>query len=167
MTSQVPSTVNKHPSVYPETRQGTPLTFGVLHGHVPVVQVVTFMTCNHSFVALALTFCTKMQMIMIIIMVHHNNNDAICPFYFSFLIQSVQWLFLCGEDMANSPDKVCFLIIYALKMCRQDTKLLVFTFTEPKNWFSSNRERFPGAQPAWYTASGIANSNFLFSSVHF
>lgn len=46
MTSQVPSTVNKHPSVYPETRQGTPLTFAVLHGHVPVVQVVTFMTCN-------------------------------------------------------------------------------------------------------------------------
>lgn len=44
MTSQVPSTVNKHPSVYPETRQGTPLTFAVLHGHVPVVQVVTFMT---------------------------------------------------------------------------------------------------------------------------
>lgn len=44
MTSQVPSTVNKHPSVYPETRQGTPLTFAVLHGHVPVVQVVTFLT---------------------------------------------------------------------------------------------------------------------------
>ena len=42
MTSQVPSTVNKHPSVYPDTRQGTPLTFAVLHGHVPVVQVVTF-----------------------------------------------------------------------------------------------------------------------------
>lgn len=41
MTSQVPSTVNKHPSVYPDTRQGTPLTFAVLHGHVPVVQVVT------------------------------------------------------------------------------------------------------------------------------
>uniref|UniRef100_A0A6Q2YDS8 BTB domain-containing protein n=1 Tax=Esox lucius TaxID=8010 RepID=A0A6Q2YDS8_ESOLU len=36
----VPSTVNKHPSVYPETRQGTPLTFAVLHGHVPVVQLL-------------------------------------------------------------------------------------------------------------------------------
>uniref|UniRef100_A0AAQ5Z9B5 BTB domain-containing protein n=1 Tax=Amphiprion ocellaris TaxID=80972 RepID=A0AAQ5Z9B5_AMPOC len=46
INSEVPSTVNKHPSVYPETRQGTPLTFAVLHGHVPVVQVVTFMTCN-------------------------------------------------------------------------------------------------------------------------
>lgn len=41
VTSQVPSTVHKHPSVFPETRQGTPLTFAVLHGHVPVVQVVT------------------------------------------------------------------------------------------------------------------------------
>ncbi|KAG7250495.1 hypothetical protein CRUP_034844 [Coryphaenoides rupestris] len=42
INSEVPSTVNKHPSVYPDTRQGTPLTFAVLHGHVPVVQVVTF-----------------------------------------------------------------------------------------------------------------------------
>uniref|UniRef100_A0A7N6B0E4 BTB domain-containing protein n=1 Tax=Anabas testudineus TaxID=64144 RepID=A0A7N6B0E4_ANATE len=40
INSEVPSTVNKHPSVYPETRQGTPLTFGVLHGHVPVVQLL-------------------------------------------------------------------------------------------------------------------------------
>lgn len=44
---QVPNSVNKHPSVYPETRQGTPLTFAVLHGHMPVVQVVTsFLTCD-------------------------------------------------------------------------------------------------------------------------
>uniref|UniRef100_A0A8C4IGA9 BTB domain-containing protein n=1 Tax=Dicentrarchus labrax TaxID=13489 RepID=A0A8C4IGA9_DICLA len=47
INSEVPSTVNKHPSVYPETRQGTPLTFAVLHGHVPVVQVVTFMTSSN------------------------------------------------------------------------------------------------------------------------
>lgn len=38
---QVPNSVHKHPSVFPETRQATPLTFAVLHGHVPVVQVVT------------------------------------------------------------------------------------------------------------------------------
>ncbi|XP_063073523.1 ankyrin repeat and BTB/POZ domain-containing protein 3-A isoform X1 [Engraulis encrasicolus] len=40
INSQVPSTVHKHPSVYPETRQGTSLTFAVLHGHVPVVQLL-------------------------------------------------------------------------------------------------------------------------------
>lgn len=44
---QVPNSVHKHPSVFPETRQTTPLTFAVLHGHVPVVQVVTsFLTCD-------------------------------------------------------------------------------------------------------------------------
>lgn len=37
---QVPNSVHKHPSVFPETRQATPLTFAVLHGQVPVVQVV-------------------------------------------------------------------------------------------------------------------------------
>ncbi|CAL8322951.1 unnamed protein product [Lota lota] len=40
INSEVPSTVNKHPSVYPDTRQGTPLTFAVLHGHIPVVQLL-------------------------------------------------------------------------------------------------------------------------------
>ncbi|KAJ3612646.1 hypothetical protein NHX12_020912, partial [Muraenolepis orangiensis] len=40
INSEVPSTVNKHPSVYPDTRQATPLTFAVLHGHVPVVQIL-------------------------------------------------------------------------------------------------------------------------------
>ena len=38
---QVPNSVHKHPSVFPETRQATPLTLAVLQGHVPVVQVVT------------------------------------------------------------------------------------------------------------------------------
>ncbi|KAI2665467.1 Ankyrin repeat and BTB/POZ domain-containing protein BTBD11-A [Labeo rohita] len=38
INSEVPSSLHKHPSVYPDTRQGTPLTFAVLHGHVPVVQ---------------------------------------------------------------------------------------------------------------------------------
>ncbi|XP_028811180.1 ankyrin repeat- and BTB/POZ domain-containing protein 3-A isoform X2 [Denticeps clupeoides] len=40
INSEVPSTVHKHPSVYPETRQGTSLTFAVLHGHIPVVQLL-------------------------------------------------------------------------------------------------------------------------------
>ncbi|XP_010881672.1 ankyrin repeat and BTB/POZ domain-containing protein BTBD11-B isoform X1 [Esox lucius] len=40
INSEVPNTVHKHPSVYPETRQGTPLTFAVSHGHVPVVQLL-------------------------------------------------------------------------------------------------------------------------------
>lgn len=44
---QVPNSVHKHPSVFPETRQATSLTFAVLHGHVPVVQVVTsFLNCD-------------------------------------------------------------------------------------------------------------------------
>eukprot|EP00064_Thunnus_orientalis_P002305 superscaffoldBa00000162_g2312 len=38
INSEVPNSVHKHPSVFPETRQATPLTFAVLHGHVPVVQ---------------------------------------------------------------------------------------------------------------------------------
>lgn len=51
---QVPNSVHKHPSVFPETRQATPLTFAVLHGHVPVVQVVTFfLTCD----SLIMTCC--------------------------------------------------------------------------------------------------------------
>lgn len=36
---QVPNTVHQHPSIYPETRQATALTFAVLHQHVPVLQV--------------------------------------------------------------------------------------------------------------------------------
>ncbi|XP_061532840.1 ankyrin repeat and BTB/POZ domain-containing protein 3-B isoform X3 [Phycodurus eques] len=38
INSEVPNTVHKHHSVFPETRQATPLTFAVSHGHVPVVQ---------------------------------------------------------------------------------------------------------------------------------
>uniref|UniRef100_A0A672JR93 Ankyrin repeat and BTB/POZ domain-containing protein BTBD11-A n=1 Tax=Sinocyclocheilus grahami TaxID=75366 RepID=A0A672JR93_SINGR len=40
INSEVPSSLHKHPSIYPDTRQGTPLTFAVLHGHVPVVQLL-------------------------------------------------------------------------------------------------------------------------------
>uniref|UniRef100_A0A8C2I104 BTB (POZ) domain containing 11a n=1 Tax=Cyprinus carpio TaxID=7962 RepID=A0A8C2I104_CYPCA len=40
INSEVPSSLHKHPSVYPDTRQGTPLTFAVSHGHVPVVQLL-------------------------------------------------------------------------------------------------------------------------------
>ncbi|XP_022535358.2 ankyrin repeat and BTB/POZ domain-containing protein BTBD11-B [Astyanax mexicanus] len=37
---EVPNTVHQHPSVYPETRQATALTFAVLHQHVPVLQLL-------------------------------------------------------------------------------------------------------------------------------
>ena len=50
---QVPNSVHKHPSVFPETRQATPLTLAVLQGHVPVVQVVTpslSLTCDSLIV---------------------------------------------------------------------------------------------------------------------
>ncbi|XP_031420077.1 ankyrin repeat and BTB/POZ domain-containing protein BTBD11-B isoform X1 [Clupea harengus] len=40
INSEVPNTVHKHPSIFPETRQGTSLTFAVLQGHVPVVQLL-------------------------------------------------------------------------------------------------------------------------------
>ncbi|XP_053506295.1 ankyrin repeat and BTB/POZ domain-containing protein 3-A isoform X1 [Ictalurus furcatus] len=40
INSEVPSSIHRHPSVYPDTRQGTPLTFAVLHGHVAVVQLL-------------------------------------------------------------------------------------------------------------------------------
>lgn len=78
VTSQVPNTVHKYPSVYPETRQGTPLTFAVLHGHVPVVQVVTFspviLLTNFKPILLALLLTLD----LIIIMSNHNNNGQKC-----------------------------------------------------------------------------------------
>ncbi|KAK1785110.1 hypothetical protein P4O66_018202 [Electrophorus voltai] len=36
----VPSSVHQHPSVYPENRQATALSFAVLHQHVPIVQLL-------------------------------------------------------------------------------------------------------------------------------
>lgn len=61
--SQVPSSLHKHPSVYPDTRQGTPLTFAVSHGHVPVVQVVA-LSMPSTFPQLLL-WCH-----------YHNNNGT-------------------------------------------------------------------------------------------
>ncbi|KAI5623898.1 ankyrin repeat and BTB/POZ domain-containing protein BTBD11-B isoform X1 [Silurus asotus] len=40
INSEVPNTVHQHPSIYPETRQATALTFAVLHQHVPVLQLL-------------------------------------------------------------------------------------------------------------------------------
>lgn len=74
---QVPNSVHKHPSVFPETRQATPLNFAVLHGHVPVVQVVTsFLTCD----SLIMTFrCVSA----------HGRSSL--PFFLSSNL-------LCGQD---------------------------------------------------------------------
>uniref|UniRef100_A0AAR2JZ24 BTB domain-containing protein n=1 Tax=Pygocentrus nattereri TaxID=42514 RepID=A0AAR2JZ24_PYGNA len=40
INSEVPNTVHQHPSIYPETRQATALTFAVLHQHIPVLQLL-------------------------------------------------------------------------------------------------------------------------------
>uniref|UniRef100_A0AAR2LZP9 BTB domain-containing protein n=1 Tax=Pygocentrus nattereri TaxID=42514 RepID=A0AAR2LZP9_PYGNA len=45
INSEVPNTVHQHPSIYPETRQATALTFAVLHQHIPVLQVI-FSACR-------------------------------------------------------------------------------------------------------------------------
>ncbi|XP_076841300.1 ankyrin repeat- and BTB/POZ domain-containing protein 3-B [Brachyhypopomus gauderio] len=40
VNSEVPSSGQQHPSVYPENRQATALSFAVLHQHVPIVQLL-------------------------------------------------------------------------------------------------------------------------------
>ncbi|XP_046890826.1 LOW QUALITY PROTEIN: ankyrin repeat and BTB/POZ domain-containing protein BTBD11-B-like [Hypomesus transpacificus] len=40
INSEVPNSGHRHPSVFPETRQGTAITFAVLQGHIPVVQLL-------------------------------------------------------------------------------------------------------------------------------
>ncbi|XP_061773804.1 ankyrin repeat and BTB/POZ domain-containing protein 3-B isoform X1 [Nerophis ophidion] len=62
INSEVPSSVHKHHSVFPETRQATPLTFAVSHGHVPVVQVVTsslICECSHD-----LSLCFSLMLLL-------------------------------------------------------------------------------------------------------
>ncbi|KAK3548790.1 hypothetical protein QTP70_020668 [Hemibagrus guttatus] len=46
INSEVPNTVHQHPSIYPETRQATALTFAVLHQHVPVLQLLLDVGAN-------------------------------------------------------------------------------------------------------------------------
>ncbi|XP_060734175.1 ankyrin repeat and BTB/POZ domain-containing protein 3-B isoform X1 [Tachysurus vachellii] len=46
INSEVPNTVHQHPSIYPETRQATALTFSVLHQHVPVLQLLLDVGAN-------------------------------------------------------------------------------------------------------------------------
>ncbi|KAF5897519.1 ankyrin repeat and BTB/POZ domain-containing protein BTBD11-B isoform X1 [Clarias magur] len=46
INSEVPNTVHQHPSIYPETRQATALTFAVLHQHVPVLQLLMDVGAN-------------------------------------------------------------------------------------------------------------------------
>ncbi|XP_060779728.1 ankyrin repeat and BTB/POZ domain-containing protein 3-B [Neoarius graeffei] len=46
INSEVPNTVHQHPSIFPETRQATALTFAVLHQHVPVLQLLMDVGAN-------------------------------------------------------------------------------------------------------------------------
>lgn len=87
MTSQVPSTVNKHPSVYPDTRQGTPLTFAVLHGHVPVVQVVMTDPNTHLSCGTPTSYTQDIQAGLVVPRVMQMLSDL--SIYFFLLVSSV------------------------------------------------------------------------------
>lgn len=120
---QVPNSVHKHPSVFPETRQATPLTFAVLHGHVPVVQVVTsFLTCDsliRPLVVLQLMvghhchFCHQSFLVVMMIMVlqslffifiFQNDWDAICVMcsvFFLSLKRAFIWSIFRSEQVVS------------------------------------------------------------------
>lgn len=102
MTSQVPSSIHRHPSVYPDTRQGTPLTFAVLHGHVPVVQVVMtqIIQCLPSL---------HSPSIIIIIMHQHNNKGKKYHCGLDDLLQAG-----FNESVNSAYSRACFLLLKAL-----------------------------------------------------
>lgn len=81
---QVPNSVHKHPSVFPETRQATPLTFAVLHGQVPVVQVVILPHLWLSHHALSLCFSSWLVIVVLLLLLmlsSWNRNDGASPLF--------------------------------------------------------------------------------------
>lgn len=82
-TPQVPNSVHKHPSVFPETRQATPLTFAVLHGHVPVVQVVTSFLTSDFLIMTSLCFSSWLLSFVIVVVPLWIRNDEKCLFLFT------------------------------------------------------------------------------------
>lgn len=107
---QVPNSVHKHPSVFPETRQATPLTFAVLHGHVPVVQVVTsFLTCDslimtsrcasaHGWSSLSF-FCHLSFLVVRMIDGSPQRVFSCLPFFFLiFLLFEIEMLLVWCAD---------------------------------------------------------------------
>lgn len=79
---QVPNSVHKHPSVFPETRQATPLTFAVLHGHVPVVQVVILPHLWLSHHDLSLCFSSWLVIVVLLLLLllsMWTQNDGASP----------------------------------------------------------------------------------------